>query len=133
GPVERDDVDAVAVGTVRGDQRGVGLHAPPRAALGEPFEEQAGPAPHVENGRPARRGAEASQHIEDQPLAGPPPPVPPVQVAVSDRLLRLHEAPTPPPTGAGSAEGGGGVESPCPRRIAAVLSPARTRVPGTRR
>src|SRR5207247_10846458 len=107
-----------------------GLHALHRAELGEPFEEQPVPAPHVENGRPARPGAEAPQHIEDQPLAGPPPPVPPVQVAVSDRVLRLHEAPTPPPTAAGSGAGGGGAESPCPRRIAAVLPPARPPLPG---
>src|SRR3989441_5446022 len=132
-PVERDDVDAVPVGAVRGDQRGVGLYALDRAELGEPLEEQPIPTPPAEDGRPAARRAEAPQHVQDQPLAGPPPPVPPVQVAVSGRVLRLHEAPTPPPTGAGSGEGGGGVESPCPRRIAAALSPARTPVPGTRR
>src|SRR3989442_16033960 len=90
-PVERDDVDAVPVAALRRDQRGVGLYALDRAELGEPLEEEPIPTPHVEDSRPAARRAQAPQHVQDQPPAGPPPPVPLVQLPVSGRILLFHE------------------------------------------
>src|SRR5262245_7436102 len=121
--IERSDVYVVTPRSVLGDQARVTFDALERGteSLQLP-EKQTVTASNVENGIPSHSRTEPFENANEQSLARSPPPMVMVQVAVTLRVLRIHELPgvsVLAPLGLQSTAGG--------------LSLRRTRDPDTRR
>src|SRR6476661_8527956 len=88
--VERAEMDAGAIRAVRRDQALVRLDAPHLSKPGQLAEEQAVATPDVQDVAPTARRAETLDLAHQHFLAGTPPPMPIVEVAISGGVLWIQ-------------------------------------------
>src|SRR5256885_3038444 len=91
--IERRYEDALEVWTIGRNERALRFHAfDDRHAIkpGQSIEEQSIAAADIEDGAPTGVGLMRAQHVEDDTLACPPPPVVVEEIAIMRPVLRIH-------------------------------------------